>query len=363
MAFCGIWIDDQCFELLAGEASFGGSQPLDEAAVTALKDFARRYQRIHQRYDAAAALALGRDLFRWLEGDGSALRQLRDNAPRPFVFEVRGPRSPSGEEWALLQAPFELLANEQGFLAEDAPLQFSPVRRLGSATKAPPLSDHRLGLAFMASSPRGQRKLDYEAEESAILAAVTSKRIDLVVEESGNLEELGARLADLEQMQALHLSCHGLNRWRPPDDPHAVPRPVLMMETAEGDEQPTEAADLIDALSAGRPRLVFLSACLSAATANQVAALGGPDAKRVEVGGMDAGEEVAHSLATTLVDAGLAAVLGWDGSVADRAATKFARELYADLGRKVDLEHYPTKLDRQNRDSQRETDERVCFQA
>jgi hypothetical protein len=259
MAFCGIWIDDQCFELLAGKASFGGSRPLDEAAVTALKDFARRYQRIHQRYDAAAALALGRDLFRWLDGDGSALRQLRDNAPRPFVFEVRGPRSPSGEEWALLRAPFELLANEQSFLAEDAPLQFSPVRRLGSATKAPPLSDHRLGLAFMASSPRGQRELDYEAEESAILAAVTSKGIDLVVEESGNLEELGARLADLEQMQALHLSCHGLNRWRPPDDPHAVPRPVLMMETAEGDEQPTEAADLIDALSAGRPRLVFLS--------------------------------------------------------------------------------------------------------
>ncbi len=27
------------------------------------------------------------------------------------------------------------------------------------------------------------------------------------------------------------------------------------------------------------------------------------------------------------------------------------------------LEHYPTKLDRQNRDSQRETDERSCFQA
>jgi hypothetical protein len=29
----------------------------------------------------------------------------------------------------------------------------------------------------------------------------------------------------------------------------------------------------------------------------------------------------------------------------------------------AELEHYPTKLDRQNRDSQRETDERVCFQA
>src|SRR4051794_29786348 len=108
MAFCGTWIDDRGFELLVGEASFGGSRPLDEAAVRALKDFAGRYERIHRRYDAAVALALGRDLFRWLDGGSSALRQLRDHAPRPFVFEVRGPRSPSGEEWALLRAPFEL---------------------------------------------------------------------------------------------------------------------------------------------------------------------------------------------------------------------------------------------------------------
>lgn len=153
MAFCGIWIDERCFELLAGEDSFGGRRRLDEAAVTALKDFAQRYARIHLRFDAAAALASGRDLFRWLDGDSGALKTLlRDHAPRPFVFEVRGPRSASAEEWALLRAPFELLADAEGFLAEDARLQFASVRRLGSAMKAPPLSDHRLGLVFMAVS-------------------------------------------------------------------------------------------------------------------------------------------------------------------------------------------------------------------
>uniref|UniRef100_UPI000E0C5FCD CHAT domain-containing protein n=1 Tax=Azospirillum brasilense TaxID=192 RepID=UPI000E0C5FCD len=336
MAFCGLWIDDLCFELLAGETSFGSRRPLDEAAVTVLKGFAGRYERLCRRYDAAAALALGRDLFRWLDGGSRALGRLCEAAPRPCVFEVRGPRAPSEEEWALLRAPFELLAGEHGLLAGDVRLQFAPARRLGSAAKPPPLSDHRLGLAFMAAAPRGQRELGYEAEESAILAAVTPERIDLVVEESGNPEELGVRLAHLERMQALHLSCHGLNRWRPPGDPQAAPRPVLMMETLEGDDQPTDAAALIDALAASRPRFVFLSACLSAATADQGTTIpGGPESKRGD--GAEARGEVAHSLATALIDAGLAAVLGWDGSVADRAATLFARGLYADLSRRVDL--------------------------
>src|SRR3954462_13696207 len=120
MAFCGIWVDDGRFELLAGGASFAGGRSLDEAAVTALKGFTGRYERVHQRYDAAAALALGRDLFRWLDGDGGALRPLRDEGPRPFLLEVRGPRSPSDEEWALLRAPLELLADQDGFFARDA---------------------------------------------------------------------------------------------------------------------------------------------------------------------------------------------------------------------------------------------------
>ena len=46
---------------------------------------------------------------------------------------------------------------------------------------------------------------------------------------------------------------------------------------------------------------------------------------------------VAHSLATALVAAGFPAVIGWDGSVDDRAATAFAERLYRALADRADL--------------------------
>jgi len=46
---------------------------------------------------------------------------------------------------------------------------------------------------------------------------------------------------------------------------------------------------------------------------------------------------VAHSLATALVAAGIPAVLGWDGSVDDRAAKAFAGRLYQRLADRADL--------------------------
>ena len=46
---------------------------------------------------------------------------------------------------------------------------------------------------------------------------------------------------------------------------------------------------------------------------------------------------MAHSLATALVEAGMPAVIGWDGSVGDRAATLFAERLYQDLADQADL--------------------------
>jgi hypothetical protein len=46
---------------------------------------------------------------------------------------------------------------------------------------------------------------------------------------------------------------------------------------------------------------------------------------------------VAHSLATALVTAGVPAVLGWDGSVVDHAATLFAERMYKALADRADL--------------------------
>ena len=62
-------------------------------------------------------------------------------------------------------------------------------RCAGSASLAPgrPLDAYRLGVAFMASAPRGAVELDFEAEERAILEAIDPKRgIDLLVEDSGD---------------------------------------------------------------------------------------------------------------------------------------------------------------------------------
>jgi CHAT domain-containing protein len=338
MAHFGIFIQKDRFEVVAGGSAVGQrSRDLDQSAVEVLEGFAQRYSLILRAgANAASVLTLGRQLYAWLDGDQGQLTTLIGQVPKPFVFEVQGPTKPSRSEWALLRVPFELLANADGFLAQDALLRFCPVRRLGPSKSPPPPDPHRLGLVFMASAPRGQVELDYEAEETAILDAVSERHIDLVVEESGDPTELGVRLRDLDTMQAVHLSCHGLNAWRPKDRPNAEPRPILMMEDREGNERPTDAVSLLRELRPV-PRLVFLSACLSAAAVDRAHAPSLAGDKLIESSASAATEQVAHSLATALIAAGLPAVLGWEGSVADRAATAFAADLYAGLAREVEI--------------------------
>jgi CHAT domain-containing protein len=176
----------------------------------------------------------------------------------------------------------------------------------------------------MASAPRDQPELDFEAEEAAILTAVGESRIDLMVDDTGDPEQLGHRLADLGGMPVLHLSCHGANNY--PAGPGGAWVPVLMMENEVGGGRPTTAAGLASLLTIG-PRLLFVSACLTATEA---------DTAGYRPPGADAGL-VAHSLATALVAAGMPAVIGWDGSVDDRAATAFARRLYQALADRADL--------------------------
>ena len=136
------------------------------------------------------------------------------------------------------------------------------------------------------------------------------------------------------------MSCHGHNHWRAPGS--ATAAPVLMMEDEEGGERPTSAAELAR-LVTKPPRLVFVSACLtatSADTGDQLPPAEGhkSDWSLAESGPVDGGGRlVAHSLATELVAAGMPTVIGWDGSVDDRAATVFAREMYGALAQQADL--------------------------
>jgi len=332
----GLVVDGTGFEVLAGGERIGPRRLVGPGDVGLLTGLAARYVRAVQAgSDDGVFVGLGRELYGWLDGDQGQLTALLERAGRPVVFEVAGPRSPSEAAWAVLRAPFELLAAPGGgFLAGDALDRFCVVRRLGAAQPPPPLDGFRLGLAFMASSPRGQHELDFEAEEAAILTAVGESRIDLMVEDTGDPEQLADQLSRLGGMPVVHLSCHGLNNYRA--QPGGPGVPVLMMENEVGGARLTTAGDLVGLLAA-RPQLLVVSACLTATGADAPGHLPPADGCKNGPGAGSGSMMVAHSLATALVAAGMPAVIGWDGSVGDRAATLFAERLYHGLAGGADL--------------------------
>lgn len=263
-----VLIRDDSFTVLAGDTPLGTRRALDGEALRFLQGLTGRYAFLEQRPDPVAAFAIGGDLYRWVDGDQHLLGRLLEGATPPLLFSIHCPsRTPSPVEWALLQAPWELLANDRGYLAADALLQFSPQRRLGPTEPLPALDDCRLGLAFMAAAPAGAAELDYEAEESAILNAVGTTHLDLLVEESGEADTLGRHLAAAGGLPLLHLSCHGQHAWRA--SPGEPPRPILLLEDGRGGPDPTDAAGLLRALRPAPPQLLFLSACLSAAASGR----------------------------------------------------------------------------------------------
>jgi hypothetical protein len=303
-------IESAHVSLLCDALGFNHRRPL---RLDGLANMAERYAAARERGDGAALLSLGQELYRWLDGAEGWLKELLAQLEPPLVLEIEASRQPEASAWAILQAPWELLANDKGYLAADALLRFAPARRLGAARPPDKPDVYRLGIAFMAASPEELTELDYEREEATILNE--AREVDLYVEESGDPDELGRRLSVFEPpLPVLQLSCHGHNAWK---QVGGAPQPALMLEDERGGLRPISATDLLEALGACRPRLLMLSACLSAAA--------GESAKATQV---------ADSLATAMVRAGLPAVIGWDGSVADVAATRFAGELYDNLGRR-----------------------------
>ncbi|GEO83021.1 CHAT domain-containing protein [Pararhodospirillum oryzae] len=287
----------------------GRPRPLAPDDAARWREWSTTYKALNRERDPAQGLLdLGRRIFMWLDGPDRVVSALLTEAFGTLTLMVQAPRPLADEARDFLHVPWELLADERGFLAGQDRLLFCPVRRLGSAASPPPPPPDSpcLGLAFMAAAPRNvEPVLDYEAEETAILDATETLALDLEVEESGNPERLSERLAEIGPMQAVHLSCHG----------RAFPRPILALEDDEGNERETGEAELIRLLRPAAPKVVFLSACQSAESDRQ-----------------------ADSLAAALVDGGLPAVLGWDASVHDQSAIEFARVFYRQLAARRPLE-------------------------
>jgi hypothetical protein len=108
----GLFIADDGFDLVCGDVAVGRRRHLDAAAIAALEGFSHKYGHVlGSAHDGAGLLALGRELYDWLDGTERQLHALLQRAERPLRFEVCAANLlPSSAEWSLLRAPWELLA-------------------------------------------------------------------------------------------------------------------------------------------------------------------------------------------------------------------------------------------------------------
>lgn len=301
---------DHWLDLRTDPTALPKRRQLNAEDFARFRDWSTRYrQAIGGPHAQPTLLAIGREMFQWLNGGMQVLAELaRTTAEPPLVLELTTGREPDDDAQAWLDAPWELLAcPDRGHWALSERLQFCPVRRLGKPAAPSPPAPHRLHAVFMAASPTGlgdRAQLEYEAEETAILRATDQIGMDLVVEESGTLALLTACLAR-ENPDVVHLSCHGQCR----------PESGLLLEDDVGDQSLARLKDL-GKLATHAPRLLFLSACQTAET-----------------------DGVVEPLARGLALRGLPAVLGWSGSVYDHEATLYAVALYRLLAEGTDLTH------------------------
>ena len=277
-----------------------------DQALGQLKEWAKRYAAAVRHDGEAELLAIGREMFAWLDSNGWASAWAKSTGPRALEIQVDDLDEALAQ--AMLDAPWELLAHRNGYLADDGIQIFEVVRRIGPRAEAivPRYSD--MQLMFMAAAPQKESPLDFEAEEAAILEVTARLPLHLVVEESGVAEFLGEHLHLNGPFEALHLSCHG--------DIDPKRGHILALEDEIGERADADANDIVRLL--GDPEqtpLVFLSACR---TAEQIAN-DGEGARRFE------------PFVRDLTRAGVANVLGWDGSVYDTDAAAFARTFYREL--------------------------------
>jgi len=283
-----------------------------EQATPLLEGWAKRYDIAVKRGDSAELLAVGGEMFTWLDNNGWASAWVKGTGPRTLEIRVDDPSDPTAR--AMLDAPWELLAYKREHLVDDAVQLFEVVRRIGAKRDpiVPNFSD--LQLMFMAAAPEGQSVLDFEGEEAAILEATKNLPLHLVVEENGCAQYLGERLAMDGPFEALHLSCHG--------NIHPRRGHVLALEDETGALDYADAAEMVKVI--GNPQhtpLVFLSACRTAEQGD--------------------GESLRQSepFVRDLTRAGVANVLGWDGSVYDADAKDFAQAFYRELAGRKSIPH------------------------
>ncbi len=268
--------------------------PLSE--IKGLNDRAETdyYTHIPEKYTKT-----GQALYNWLDKSDRVLANaLQEPHPEGLIIAIATDKE-------LAHLPWELLHDGECFLVEKRP-SIIPVRWLSNGRpieQANSPQNRPLNLLFMATSPLGvEPVLDYEAEEGQILAATKRTPLDLRVEESGWLEELGNVVGEYESghFDIFHLTGHATNQDR---------KPCFVTEDEYGNRVDSHAGDIADALKFPLPSLIFLSGCRTGYSS----------------------DGAVPSMAEELLNMQATAVLGWGEKVLDTDGTAAASQLYREL--------------------------------
>jgi tetratricopeptide (TPR) repeat protein len=243
-------------------------------------------------------VAVGKQLYRWLDGSGRWLARELDDLDGSIVGLLIEATP------ALAALPWETLHDGTTFLVRRKNAPVVPVRWRPQGPPARPVANRTLHVLFMATSPLGVKpELNFEQEEATILKETERHPITLTVEETGSLTELKVLTTGMpdDSVDVLHLTGHA---------DHTNDGPRFLTEDDAGQPKWASTAEIAKAVPR-RPRLTFLSGCRSA---------------QMPKGG------AVRSLAEQLLDERFPAVLGWGRPVADSEATLAAAELYKRLG-------------------------------
>ncbi|MEH2328761.1 tetratricopeptide repeat protein [Nostoc sp.] len=243
---------------------------------------------------------IGRQLFFWLDGDGQWLsRGIDDCRGEGLVIAI-------DTDQKLAHLPWEVLHDGEDFLVKRVNPVVLPLRWIEKETEPLAVESRQLRVLFMATDPEDvQPKLEFEQEEAKILADTRDFAVDLRVEESGCVSELGKVWSRyFNDFDVFHLTGHASIKDEAPYTPYFI------TETEIGERHETTAAELADVFRFRFPKLVFLSGCRTGQA---------PDKGAVP------------SMAEALIAQGARAVLSWGRPVEDRTATAAAAHLYGKL--------------------------------
>ncbi len=263
---------------------------------------------------------MGKQLFFWLDGDGRWLsRGIADCRGEGLVIAI-------DTDQKLAHLPWEVLHDGEDFLVKRVNPVVLPLRWIEKETEGFAVEARQLRVLFMATDPENvQPKLEFEQEEARILADTRDFNLDLRVEESGCVSELGKVWSRyFNDFDVFHLTGHASitpaeAEKNPTPNPSPQARrgedleantPYFVTETEIGERHETTAAELAEVFRFRFPKLVFLSGCRTGQA---------PDKGAVP------------SMAEALIGQGARAVLSWGRPVEDRTATAAAAHLYGKL--------------------------------